>query len=128
MRQAEDWRLKMSAAQRIPEATGDCYEAALLYLMDHRDELHLRLVHGAVTGQGKCAGIVMGHAWIEDGGNVIDQSNGRDIRMPKWRYYQIGKQLEHNMIHRYSFDQARTLCLAHGHFGPWEDDLWTLVM
>ncbi|AAN02115.1 gp61 [Mycobacterium phage Barnyard] len=112
----------------IPEATGDCYEAALNYLMDHRDELHLRLVHAEVAGQGPLEGITLGHAWVEDGGWVIDRSNGRNIRMPKWQYYAIGKVLEINNIHRYTFQQAAETCLKYGHYGPWVDSLMNTAL
>lgn len=106
---------------------GDCYEAALHYIMDHvlgmgvKDpQHHLRLVHGEVAGQGPMAGTTFGHAWIEDGDTVIDQSNGRDIRMPKAVYYAVGRIDEIGNIHVYTPEQARDQCLRHGVYGPWE--------
>ena len=70
-----------------PVATGDCYEAALHYLMDHRQELHLRLVHA-----------------------------------------EIGKILEINNIHRYTFSEAADTCLKFGHYGPWGSSLLELAL
>ena len=88
---------------------GDCYEAAVNYLLDHtlgmgvQNPNHdLRLVHGEVAGQGPLEGKTLGHAWIEDGDTVIDQSNGRDVCMPKWMYYQLGRIDEIGNVHVYS--------------------------
>jgi hypothetical protein len=107
-------------------ARGDCYEAACGYMLDHRDDADLRLVHGEVSGQGPLQGITFGHAWVEDGDWVIDQSNGRDIRMPRSMYYAIGNIDAHNNIHRYTFAEMRERCLGKvdcknsGTYGPWE--------
>ena len=32
----------------------------------------------------------MGHAWVEDGSTVYDYSNGREIKMNKSKYYNLG--------------------------------------
>lgn len=106
---------------------GDCYEAALHYIMDHclgmgvKEPNHnLRLVHGEVAGQGPMAGTTFGHAWIEDGDTVIDQSNGRDIVMPKELYYALGKIGELGNTHVYTPEEARDKCLKHEVYGPWD--------
>jgi hypothetical protein len=108
------------------KARGDCYEAAAIYMINYRDDSDLRLVHGEVAGQGPLQGLTLGHAWVEDGDMVIDQSNGRDVHMPKWLYYQIGKIDSINNIHRYTFVEMRDRCLGKtnctnaGTYGPWE--------
>lgn len=106
---------------------GDCYEAAFHYIMDHvlgmgvKDPQHgLRLVHGEVAGQGPMVGTTFGHAWIEDGDLVIDQSNGRDIRMPKAVYYVLGRIDELDNIHVYTPEEARDRVLQHGTYGAWD--------
>lgn len=106
---------------------GNCYEAALHYIMDHvlgmgvkNPQRHLRLVHGEVAGQGPMAGTTFGHAWVEDGDTVIDQSNGRDIRMPKAIYYAVGRIDEIGNIHVYTPEEARDRCIEHGVYGPWD--------
>jgi hypothetical protein len=104
----------------MAKARGDCYEAAALYMLEHRDDPNLRLVHGEVAGQGPLEGMTLGHGWVEDGDIVIDKSNGRDICMPKELYYLIGKIHRINNIHSYGFEEMRMLILAHKHYGPWE--------
>ena len=106
---------------------GDCYEAAVNYLLDHtlgmgvQNPNHdLRLVHGEVAGQGPLEGKTLGHAWIEDGDMVIDQSNGRDVYMPKWMYYQLGRIHELNNIHVYTPEQARAKMIETKIYGPWD--------
>ena len=136
--------------QKINEArntdNGDCYESAGKYMMDlctlASDHCDLILVHGEVTGQGRLEGIKYGHAWVEKGDLVIDKSNGRDIEMPKFLYYQLGRigEIEVDMsnwgqpgfsssnaatikggnIHRYSWEEARQKILEYKHWGPWE--------
>lgn len=106
---------------------GDCYEAAVHYILDHclgmgvKEPNHdLRLVHAEVAGQGPMSGTTFGHAWVEDGDTVIDQSNGRDIRMPKALYYRLGQIHELDNIHIYSPEEARSKMLEHEVYGPWD--------
>ena len=113
---------------------GNCYEAAGKYMMDQcltNNRCGLILVHGEVGGQGPLAGVRYGHAWVEDGDNVIDKSNGRDIKMPKFFYYAVG-QIQHEVfddkgyhpakenVHRYTWEEARDKITTHGHWGPWD--------
>ncbi len=98
---------------------GNCYEAAGRYMMSHSSKKgSLRLVHGEVTGQGALEGVKYGHAWVEDGNNVIDVSNGRDIRMPKAIYYALG-QIRDN-VHRYTPQEFTDKIMKHEHWGPWD--------
>jgi hypothetical protein len=116
--------LKAAAKKRkIPSKNrnGDCYEAAAKYLMDEtlygHKNLHLKLVHGEVTGQGPIEGVKYGHAWVLDGDTVIDKSNGRDVRMPKAFYYALG-QIERTI--EYTYEEARDKLLEHQTYGPWD--------
>jgi len=100
---------------------GDCYEAAGKYMMDHglfggRPEM--LLVHGEVTGQGRLEGMKYGHAWIEDGDMVIDESNGRSLQIPRAVYYHLGK-IGSN-VHKYTMDEFRQQVTNHEHWGPWD--------
>lgn len=110
------------------KATGDCYEAAALYILDHRNDASLRLVHAEVAGQGPLEGLTLGHGWVEDTetDTVIDNSNGRNIRMPRMLYYAVGKIDEINNIHQYTFEEMRDRvlgevdCRNKGTYGPWD--------
>jgi len=111
----------------MSDQTGDCYEAAAHYLLDHvlgmgvKDpNYNLRLVHGEVAGQGPLEGKTFGHAWVEDGETVIDQSNGRNIRMPKVLYYALGGISELDNFHIYTPEEARAKLLKHQVYGPWD--------
>lgn len=112
----------MNLYDRRATSGGDCYEANGRYFMDHAvfpgGEPHLRLVHGEVTGQGRLDGVKYGHAWIEDGGTVIDVSNGRNLRMPKAAYYALGR-IDDN-IHVYTPEQFRKKVMQYKHWGPWD--------
>jgi hypothetical protein len=106
----------------IPKScqAGDCYCAAGHYLMEHgMSKPNLVLVHGEVTGQGKIKNIKYGHAWIEDGDMVIDNSQGRHIELPKMVYYALGN-IEPEKTFRYTLEQMRKKILDTEHWGPWE--------
>jgi superoxide dismutase/GNAT superfamily N-acetyltransferase len=107
-----------TAAQRR-RRNGDCYAAAGRYIMDNPDS-HLQLVHGEVSGQGALEGTTFGHAWVLDGDQVIDQSNGRNLRLPKVVYYALGGIDRIDNLHVYSREQALDRMLKHKHFGPWD--------
>ena len=104
-------------------AGGDCYQAAGRYMMDNCLEAdrcdELTLVHGEVAGQGPLEGLTFGHAWVLDGGTVIDKANGRDLQVPQVLYYAIG-QIDYigNTI-EYTWEEARKYILEYEHWGPW---------
>ena len=110
--------MKKPKKSELPSG-GDCYNVAGRYLMDHAfgEDSGLLLVHGEVGGQGPLAGIRMGHAWIEDGDMVIDNSNGTNRTIPKQLYYAIGNI---GQTFKYTMDEMRKKVLEYGHWGPWD--------
>jgi hypothetical protein len=97
---------------------GDCYEAAGHYFLDHgAGNSSMHLIHGEVTGQGPIAGIKFGHAWIEDGEEVVDLANGKNLRMPKAIYYALG-HIEKRI--RYDYKTFLEKVLKTGNWGPWD--------
>lgn len=106
------------------DGLGDCYESAARHLLTsgafREPDSPLRLVHGEVAGQGPLQGKTFGHAWIEDGDDVIDNSNGNNIRMPKNLYYQVGKINQLNNFHVYTPEEARDKLLSTQIYGPWD--------
>ena len=127
----------MDEAKKRPpnvQANGDCYEAAFNWVFEHclhwisadrKGDKGIFLVHGEVRGQGPIAGLRYGHAWVEDGDMVIDQSNGRNIRMPKVAYYALGGVYPDTPpfkpnLHRYTPEEARGRCLETKIYGPWD--------
>lgn len=109
-------RIASRVAKNMPSG-GDCYEAAGHFMMDHRPAIGMTLVHGEVLGQGPLDGVRFGHAWVETGGTVIDESNGRHIRMPKELYYTIG---DIRKTVRYSYDDFAHKVSKAKHWGPWD--------
>lgn len=105
-------------------ATGDCYEVAFegmmsLHQAGRADEAVL--VHARVMGQGHLEGVEFGHAWIEIGGNVHDNSNGNSIVMPIAAYHALG-QVKPENVRRYTFKEAADKALETGVYGPWDID------
>lgn len=101
---------------------GDCFETAGRYVMDHtflnkEENKNIFLVHGEVTGQGAIKGVKYGHAWVEENGMVIDNSNKRNIKIPKELYYAIGNIT--NTI-KYTPEEARKKMLQFKHWRPWD--------
>jgi len=106
------------------KGTGDCYKANADYLMklQFTDEKKLddyMLVHGLVTGQGKIQGVRYTHCWLENGNDVIDKSNGKELKLPKRIYYNFGKIKEKDLV-RYTPKQAFEQMVSTGVYGPWD--------
>jgi len=114
--------IQRMAMNLVSGGGGDCYNANGGLFMEEAlfpgDKKTMRLVHGEVTGQGSLDGVKYGHCWIEDGGTVIDVSNGRSIKMPKKAYYALGGISDN--VHRYTPEQFRKKLLKHKHWGPWD--------
>jgi hypothetical protein len=98
---------------------GDCYVVAGHYALEHPLEEHAHVCHGTAIGHGPIRGVRFGHAWIEVGDVVIDQSNGNDAVMPKSVYYEAGQIMD---VHRYTCSEAIRMMAKHEHFGPWEGE------
>jgi hypothetical protein len=78
------------------------------------------------------------HAWVEvtrvvdlpyEGGTVkvefrevIDRSNGHDVRMPAEVYYHFARIDPDEHLWRFTPDEARDRALETGHMGPWVED------
>lgn len=103
------------------KARGDCFEVAGKYVagLGGTGRGSGVLVHGLVTGQGPVAGLRFGHAWVEIGDEVMDRSNGRNLRLPRAVYYATGK-IDASSTFRYTPEQAREKMLDTGHYGPWD--------
>ena len=104
---------------------GDCYQAAGRLALEFSRGKYPKaeLVHGVVLNS--LDYMPMGHAWVEDGSTVYDYSNGREIKMNKSKYYNLGaidgllkkgyKQA------RYKGMEVATAVLKHKNWGPWKN-------
>ena len=105
------------------QGEGDCYEVAGRRVLHGSEDL--TLVHGVVTGQGDLEGNKFGHAWVEynqDGIWIVDDnSNGRNITLPRDYYYQLAR-LDPSEQERYTKEQALVKSMKYGHWGPWDND------
>ena len=116
------------------DGDGDCMQAAVNFMMRAYTQFFGKpvktatgkpvLVQALVYGQGAVKGLRFPHAWVEDGDTVIDQSNGRDIRMDKKVYYALGgvKPKERGAYYKYDFPAMKRKLISTGHYGPWELD------
>lgn len=98
---------------------GDCYEAAGRYVINNMGK-RLKLVHGEVAGQGDLSDITFGHAWVLDGNNVLDVSNGRNLKIPKALYYALGQVDRIGNYFVYSDQEVLEKTLETGTWGPWD--------
>jgi hypothetical protein len=94
---------------------GRCYEMALRYLADHReDEPGLRLVHGTLH---IVVGVPYPHAWVEvPGGIVFDPV---DQYFYKRRAYY--RRYDAAAARVYTPAEAEQLAITTNHWGPWHE-------
>lgn len=130
-------RRSASKSRQKKSTGGDCYEAAANFIL-HRSTLHMMsggkvggsaeevanfiVVHAEVMGQGPLEGTSFGHAFVIDTASdtVIDQSNGRDIRLPRMIYYAIGAIEEIGNYHEYTPEEVMENLIKYKHYGPWD--------
>lgn len=103
------------------KACGDCFQAAARNMLNRSDD-DISLVHAYVSGQGKLQGRRFLHAWNEQGDTVIDNSNGRNIRLPREIYYAIGNidPTDSAQYRRYDRQEAVRHMARSRHYGPWD--------
>ena len=116
------------------DGDGDCMSAAANLMMQFNSSFFGKpiksksgktfLVHSLVHGQGAAKGLRFPHAWVEDGDEVLDYSNGREIRMDKRVYYAIGgiKPNERGAYMRYTYQEMKRKLVSTKHYGPWDLD------
>lgn len=115
-----------------PYGDGDCFQMALTTATRVRDSSAIHrvlVVHGEPLGTGGNAlGLRYPHAWVEwfvghDGKNdivfVMDYSNGKEVIIDRDTYYAVGNIIPDD-VRRYTVDEATSLALDSGHYGPWE--------
>jgi hypothetical protein len=100
------------------KAGGNCFQAnGQKFMFDFPPDA--LLVHGIVVGQGAIEGVLHSHCWIEKGDMVYDFSEGRELVLPKERYYKIGK-IDENNVKKYTLEEARKFILDTKNWGPWD--------
>ena len=96
---------------------GDCYEANGRWMIG-KDNSY-RLVHGVaiLPSDGK----PFGHCWIEKGSQVMDYSNGKDIKISKKKYYDLGKiPVNPYKLYKYTSEKMGLNIIKNKHWGPWD--------
>ena len=115
---------------------GDCYEVHGRFMLNNfKEGDEYTLVHAEVIGQGRLAGVPYGHCFLihKATDTVMDMSNGRDIKLPRYVYYLLGKidqsryyDDEVGLVERtpkifeYTREEAMNWMAETGTFGPWE--------
>ena len=109
---------------------GDCFEAAGRWIMNNPGTDAV-LVHAEVMGRGALQGVWFGHAWIEQGDEVIEVAGGKNARLPKQVYYILGTINQpyyqdgkmnppKNNVLKYTRTQAMEKLAEFKTWGPWE--------
>jgi len=115
------------------DGSGDCMQAAANLMLRFYTDLYGKrekskgspvLVHALVYGRGEVKGLRFPHAWVEDGDEVIDKSNGLNVRLPKKLYYTLGKidPNQRGAYKKYAFSDMKKKLISTGHYGPWDLD------
>ena len=115
------------------DGSGDCMQAAANLMLRFYTDLYGKrekskgspvLVHALVYGRGEVKGLRFPHAWVEDGDEVIDKSNGLNVRLPKKLYYTLGKidPNQKGAYKKYAFSDMKKKLISTGHYGPWDLD------
>jgi hypothetical protein len=109
----------MKARKKLPKG-GNCFDAAYDYMMSNSSTMpNLKIVHGMVQGQGPLHGWEFTHAWNENDGEVIDTSNGKEMKIAKEFYYMLGN-IKENECHYYDFNETLKKANEHVNKGPWD--------
>lgn len=102
----------------LSPSRGDCFQAALKFVQqpgiwDYPEDY--RVVHGnaATLRQDE----TINHAWVEEKDIVHEVSNGQHQIFSKSDYY---KHFVITNVRRYTVDEAVSLCIRQGHWGPWD--------
>jgi hypothetical protein len=111
-------------ARRKSDKLGDCYEAAVQFVMSECmfGDCPYIIVHAEVAGQGPLDGVQYGHAYVVDTttDTVIDRSNGGNIRMPRAVYEAIGNIKRIDNFFEYEWREAKRNLVLYRHYGPWD--------
>jgi len=146
-----DW-YKESQGQydHIPEEHkgGNCFDNAFSYIFEEgiiKGNNSLQLVHAIIRPlMGPLSGVEFGHAWVENGENVIDTSRNNEV-MDKHTFYMLGGlinfptfedinqgkpklTIKEEKIHRYSVQDAKKMAVKHEMHGPWEEEFDEFVL
>lgn len=100
------------------KVTGNCFEAAFKMLLEADEDAVL--VHAEVEGQGRLEGVRFGHAFVQSGETVYDNTNGRGVVMHAAMYRLLGGIDSIGNTHTYTRKQAVEKALTYGHYGPWD--------
>ena len=96
---------------------GDCYSANGREMIGRDDSY--RLVHGVaiLARDGK----PFGHCWIEKGNQVLDYSNGKNLKINKKKYYELGGiPVKPYKLYKYTSTEMAVKMIKTEHWGPWD--------
>ena len=95
---------------------GNCYKVAAQLMLKGNEKYVL--CHGLKEGQRVHEGELVGHAWIEFGDMVIDNSNDQKIFMKKEDYYKKYKVVA---VRHYTLEDTKAMLNKFRHYGAWDD-------
>ena len=104
-------KLKSLCSESIHDRIGKCYELAGRYVTSNPNSI---LVHGKLINPYTRGFKELDHAWVEDGGDILDPV--MDIKMPKEAYESWFKVKPYK---KYTHTEVLKLTLETGNWGPW---------
>lgn len=96
--------------RRFRNRAGRCYELAWRYLTEDAAAANWTLVHGLINGAG--------HAWLERESETFDPVLNQMFATADY-------ERRARAIYKCSKQEAATMALHYGHFGPWHDMVLT---
>ena len=112
----------MESWYKFAKNIGDCFVAAGRYVVHNGiTNPNLILVHARIRPRmGKMKNVVYWHAWVENGSQIIDPSNGKsggESEFDKNFYYLMADPQE---VRKYSFKEVLDKTTKEGNWGPWD--------
>jgi hypothetical protein len=115
--------------------THTCFDDALDYLahrvrQNRRAAMKLTLVHGILLApEGKRKGEPFAHAWVEEGGRVIQDGLLEDGSRVTWSMSvaEFREKMQPQKTTRYTVRQAARENRRTNHFGPWVPEYQALT-
>jgi hypothetical protein len=103
---------------------GQCFKAAYVFMIENRNLSKLLLTHGWVYNPK--IEKYMAHAWVEENdGLVHDLSQDKGARESSKEIFYKLALLEKKHIRFYSLEQMNLNAKLTGHYGPWDELLFT---
>jgi hypothetical protein len=117
---AEEWFVQHYTPPSDPDDIGEKHP-------DLNDKSKFKIIHGTVTDKWKNPPQPIVHAWVEMGDLVFDDQtqHTKPDGIEKEFYYDMYKP---EIYGEFTAEEAITNCIMKGGEGPWDDDLYAMML